>query len=44
MKNYEIANEALKRAREWYQGSIRALEDKDGMMKFIHTRWQWNKL
>lgn len=28
MKNYETANEALKRARRWYQGSIRALEDQ----------------
>ena len=28
MKNYETANEALKRARRWHQGSIRALEDQ----------------
>jgi len=28
MKNYETANEALKRARRWYQGSNRALEDQ----------------
>lgn len=28
MKNYETTNEALKRARRWYQGSIRALEDE----------------
>ena len=28
MKNYETTNEALKRARRWYQGSIRALEDQ----------------
>ena len=28
MKNYETANEALKRARRWYQGSIRAIEDQ----------------
>jgi len=28
MKNSEISKEALERARRWYQGAIRALEDE----------------